>query len=268
MHPHCVLNRKSNKQKMNTLKFLTLTALASISLCSPTLAQDTASADTSLAKPATSAAKKFVRVFANESDNKPEDPDIAAVFDYINKVRHRPKDFAKEIGTKQLKKVHARAPFRWNENIASAAQYFAEQMAECDSAIIVDKNGLGINYTINNHGYRIAPALLQNSAACSLGCAAWGYNFPGIAAAQFIMYDGGVKNKNKEAGGRALMLGMGPLYAACRDFGIGHAVSASGKHYWCFFVGRKYNGSKWAKVDFKRHYHKIYTKRGKARIRK
>lgn len=171
------------------------------------------------------------------ADQIDADDEVKAAYHYLNSVRQNPAAYADEVGTDDMKSVEPRGVLKWNERLAKAAQYKAEDMIARGYFGHVDPDGFGMNYWVVKFGYPLPESLQMYDAQNTYESIAAGYA-SGKSTIIQLLYDGGEDNKN--AGHRRHLLGIPSYYSNLIDIGIGHAYDPAAyyRHYWCILAAK------------------------------
>lgn len=156
-------------------------------------------------------------------------------FEYLNKVRKEPGQFAKEIGV-DLSDVKARPALTWNKILAKVAEEKALDMAQRDYFGHVTPDGLGINIQIHEAGYSLPKEWVKEKDQNFFESISAGMN-TGMEAIRNLILDKDLPT----AAHRKQLLGITDFYAACTDIGIGFARNPKSKYrtYMSIVIARK-----------------------------
>ncbi|MCQ2974815.1 MAG: CAP domain-containing protein [Bacteroidales bacterium] len=173
----------------------------------------------------------------NNSDNQEEKipQEILNAFDYLNKVRNNPQEYSKEVGVELTAKPIK--SLNWNDILYKVAQRKAEDMATRNYFDHVDPEGYGMNYYINEGGYKLRASFLDPKSNNYFESLAAGYSTGKKTIIQ-LLYDKGANDEN--AGHRQHLLGLQDFWANCYDIGIGMAYNPNStyKYYWCILIAK------------------------------
>ena len=115
---------------------------------------------------------------------------------------------------------------RWNDTLAKVAETKALDMADKNYFAHVDKKGYGINYRINEAGYKVEPAWLNPKSENFFEsiCAGMESGKNGI---DILLIDEGIPS----LGHRKHLLGLDKWNASLYDIGIGYVNIPDGSKY-------------------------------------
>ena len=182
------------------------------------------------------AAGLLISAFSPARDKACLDPEAATeAFVFLNKVRAQPESYANELRLYWALPVTKR-PLVWNDTLARVAGRKALDMAERGFFAHVDPDGYGMNYRINEGGYRLIPEFLEDRAGNNFESLAAGLK-TGEAAVRNLIIDENVPSK----GHRDHLLGIGEWNKSLTDIGIGFARCDSGckvRTYICVLIAK------------------------------
>lgn len=155
-------------------------------------------------------------------------------FKYLNEVRSNPAAYSKEIGV-DLGYVERLPPLAWSNELASAAEKKALDMAKRDYFEHVDPDGYGMNYWISKAGYSLPDEWLKKKSYNNFESLQAGLS-TGIEVIRSLILDEGTN----PPGHRNHLLGIMPFWANCTDIGIGIAYNedAEYSYYTCILVAK------------------------------
>lgn len=161
-----------------------------------------------------------------------EKDEAKKAFEYLNQVRANPPAHSPEIGV-DLSAVKPIKALKWNAILAKVAEEKAADMAKRDYFSHTTPEGLGINYLMNQAGYKLPPALLKTKDANFFESIAAGKK-SGKEIIQMLILD----KDTPGFGHRKHLLGMEKFYADCTDMGVGIASNPQSKFktYACIIV--------------------------------
>ncbi len=150
----------------------------------------------------------------------------------LNKVRQNPELYYRELSFPKALHV-TKTALVWNDKLAKVAEWKASDMAKNNYFAHVDGKGYGMDYYINKAGYTVNPVLLKDKTSNSfesiysesgynigLGNSVPGYEMAGTTAIKSLIID----SQSQTLGHRNHLLGIGNIYAAYKDIGIGFAI--------------------------------------------
>ena len=152
----------------------------------------------------------------------------------INLVRTNPEKFQKEFSF--LKEYKKMPRLLWNDTLAEVAEAKALDMARNNYFAHVDGKGFGMNYYINQAGYKLDSACLVNPRANRFESLNAG-GLTGKEAVKMLLIDDGVPS----LGHRKHLLGIDPWSATLYDIGIGFVRSEGNtayKTYTCILIAK------------------------------
>jgi uncharacterized protein YkwD len=149
-------------------------------------------------------------------------------FELINKVRQAPNKYKKKY---DLGSIAPKPALIWNDNLAKAAQYKANDMAKNNYFAHTDAKGVGMNYYIDKFGYALDKKWIEDPS----------YNFfESIAAGGtdgedmvgILLIDSGIIDKAH----RKHLLGVGTFNESLVDIGIGFSRTTDSSHYYLSYL--------------------------------
>ena len=163
--------------------------------------------------------------------------ELQEALNYLNNVRANPGKYSNEIGV-FLGDLPAKHPLQWNNQLAKAAQFKAEDMANRNFFGHVNPEGLGMNFFINEFGYTLNPSWLENKSSNFFESLSAGANSPKAAIINLINDGDEVIHLN--AGHRVHLLALKDFYDPCYDIGIGWAYhpNSTYKYYCCVLIAK------------------------------
>ena len=143
-------------------------------------------------------------------------PAAQEAFEYLNLVRQTPKQYANEVGA-FLNSVKPLYALKWNDTLAKVAEQKAHEMATNNYIGHVDKKGYGMNYYIQQAGYKLKPIALKDKKLNFYESVSGGYS-GGKESIIALLIDKNVLG----SGHRKHLLTQGN-YSGFKDIGIGFA---------------------------------------------
>ncbi len=144
----------------------------------------------------------------------------------INIMRQNPAAYSQELGV-DLDTVKARQAVIWNDTLAKVAEQRALDMATRNYFAHVDPDGYGVNYHINQAGYKLKKSLLKNPKANQFESIEAGPH-TGEEAVKKLIID---KGHATTVGHRKHLLGMTKWDASLVDIGVGFVRCKEGCKY-------------------------------------
>ncbi|MDA0686552.1 MAG: CAP domain-containing protein [Bacteroidetes bacterium] len=166
-----------------------------------------------------------------------QSPEVLEALNYLNSVRANPGDFSSEIGV-YLGDLQSKHSLNWNAQLANAAQYKAQDMANRNYFGHVNPEGYGMNHFINQYGYALNSSWLNNKSDNFFESLSAGRQSPKDAIVSLIS-DGG-ERVHLNAGHRVHLLSLKEFYDPCYDIGIGWAYNPNStyKYYCCVLIAK------------------------------
>ncbi|OQP56356.1 CAP domain-containing protein [Niastella populi] len=155
-------------------------------------------------------------------------------FQLINTIRSSPEKYYKELQLSSKLRI-TRTPLRWNDTLARVAEAKALDMAKRNYFNHVNPDGYGINFFINQSGYKLNTDWLKDKKENFFESIASGHD-SGIAAVKSLIIDEGDATK----GHRNHLLGVTDWDASLYDIGIGFVKSDGGDYqsYICIIIAK------------------------------
>ena len=150
-------------------------------------------------------------------------------------IRRNPGNYHKELGFPKSTKPSA-IKLKWNDKLAGAAEAKAIDMAKRDYFGHVDPDGYGINYFINESGYKLVPDWIKNKSLNYFESLAVNTS-GGEESIKYLIIDA----KTPSLGHRKHLLGLDKWNASLTDIGIGFARRENGskyKTYTCIIIAK------------------------------
>lgn len=142
----------------------------------------------------------------------------------LNKIRTNPAAFADEMPF--LAEIDKKPPLSWNDTLAKVAEAKALDMATRKYVGHVDPDGYGLNYKINEAGYKLNAKWLSSKALNYFESIAAGAP-NGEQAIRNLIIDKNVPG----LGHRKHLLGLDEWAASLYDIGIGYARPDGNQQY-------------------------------------
>ncbi len=172
---------------------------------------------------------------------KPQEPYVDQqsaneVFELINKVRENPQAYYKSFKLNSKLAV-TKTTLVWNETLAQAAEDKALDMAERNYFAHVDPDGFGMNYYINDYGYKLHTMYLESKKDNHFEslCAGQPNAYKVVEA---LIIDKGVPNKAH----RNHLLGIGKHFNSLVDIGVGYVQAKNSTNtyqsYVCILIAK------------------------------
>lgn len=166
----------------------------------------------------------FVTVCAFKTDSFTIDKNEAkAAFTLINQIRSNPAAYSKTAGV-DLSNIKAMPQLRWNDTLAKVAEAKAMDMAKRNFFGHVNPDGFGMNYFINEAGYKLVPDWLDDKKKNFFESIQAGAP-TGEEAVKYLILDANTPS----LGHRKHLLGIGDWNAGLVDIGIGFVKVAEGQ---------------------------------------
>ena len=155
-------------------------------------------------------------------------------FQLINTIRSNPEKYYKELQLSSKLRI-TKTPLRWNDTLARVAEAKALDMAKRNYFNHVNPDGYGINFFINQSGYKLNSDWLKDKKENFFESIASGHD-SGIAAVKSLIIDEGDDTK----GHRNHLLGVTDWDASLYDIGIGFVKSDGGDYqsYICIIIAK------------------------------
>ena len=156
-------------------------------------------------------------------------------FAYLMNVRANPVDYSKELGFPKSTKVSS-IKLVWNDTLAKVAEAKAMDMAKRNYFAHVDPDGVGMNFFINEAGYKLNPDWIAKKSMNYFESLVAG-DYTGIDAIKALIIDA----QTPGLGHRNHLLGMNEWNGSLKDIGIGFVRSEAGstyKTYVCVLIAK------------------------------
>lgn len=156
-------------------------------------------------------------------------------FQLLNTIRSNPEKYYKDLHLNAKLKV-TKTPLRWNDTLAKVAEAKALDMAKRNYFDHINPDGFGINYFIDQSGYKLNADWIKNKNENFFESLASGYD-SGAEAIKSLIIDANDANK----GHRDHLLGIGDWDASLVDIGIGFVkCDGGGKYqsYTCIIIAK------------------------------
>lgn len=138
-------------------------------------------------------------------------------FALLQQIRANPNQYAQALRYPANLKV-SKIVLKWNDTLAKAAEQKAMDMARRNYFSHTDKEGYGMNYHINQAGYKLNPDWIKNKKANNFESIAYNSD-GGEDAIRNLIIDA----DSPEKGHRQHLLGLGDWYSSMTHIGIGYA---------------------------------------------
>lgn len=155
-------------------------------------------------------------------------------FQLINNIRSNPEKYYKELHLNSKLRI-TKTPLRWNDTLAKVAEAKALDMAKRNYFAHVNPDGYGINFFINQSGYKLNADWLKDKKENFFESIGSGYD-SGQEAVKELIIDAGVP----DMGHRDHLLGVKDWDASLVDIGIGFVKCDGGKYqsYTCIIIAK------------------------------
>jgi uncharacterized protein YkwD len=147
-------------------------------------------------------------------------------FTLINVMRSNPSAWSEELGV-QLDTVKAMQALIWNDTLARVAEQRALDMANRGYFAHVDPDGYGVNYHLNQAGYKLRKSCLKNPRQNNFESIEAGPH-GGEPSVKALIID---KGHQATVGHRKHLLGMTKWDGSLVEIGVGYAVCPDGCRY-------------------------------------
>jgi uncharacterized protein YkwD len=144
----------------------------------------------------------------------------------INVMRQNPSAFSQELNV-NLDTVQARPALIWNDTLARVAEQRAMDMATRQYFAHVDPDGYGVNYHMNQAGYKLRKSCLKDPKQNTFESIEAGPH-GGEASVKALIID---KGHQATVGHRKHLLGMTKWDGSLVDIGVGYVVCHEGCKY-------------------------------------
>lgn len=155
-------------------------------------------------------------------------------FQLLNTIRSNPEKYYKELHL-NAKLAITNTTLHWNDTLAKVAEAKALDMAKRNYFNHVNPDGIGINYLINQSGYKLNTDWLKNKKENFFESLGSGHD-SGTEAIKSLIIDAGDATK----GHRDHLLGIGDWDSTLVDVGIGFVKCDGGKYqsYTCIIIAK------------------------------
>jgi uncharacterized protein YkwD len=155
-------------------------------------------------------------------------------FQLINAIRSNPEKYYKELHLNSKLRI-TKTPLRWNDTLAKVAEAKALDMAKRNYFAHVNPDGYGINYLINQSGYKLNADWLKDKKENFFESIGSGYD-SGQEAVKALIIDA----DDPSMGHRDHLLGIKDWDASLVDIGIGFVKCDGGKYqsYTCIIIAK------------------------------
>jgi uncharacterized protein YkwD len=155
-------------------------------------------------------------------------------FQLLNTIRSNPEKYYKELQLNSGLPI-TKTSLRWNDTLAKVAEAKAMDMAKRNYFDHVNPEGYGINFFINQSGYKLNAGWLKNKKDNYFESLGSGYE-SGQEAVQSLIIDEDVTPKAH----RDHLLGIGDWNHSLVDIGIGFVKCDGGKYqsYTCIIIAK------------------------------
>ena len=173
--------------------------------------------------------------FQNKSEVVIDKTEAQKAFHLLMDIRRNPGNYHKELGFPKSTKPSA-IKLKWKEKLAGVAEAKAIDMAKRDYFGHVDPDGYGINYFINESGYKLVPDWIKNKSLNYFESLAVNTS-GGEESIKYLIIDA----KTPSLGHRKHLLGLDKWNASLTDIGIGFARRENGskyKTYTCIIIAK------------------------------
>lgn len=173
--------------------------------------------------------------FQNKSEVVIDKTEAQKAFHLLMDIRRNPVNYHKELGFPKSNKPSA-IKLKWNEKLAGVAEAKAIDMAKRNYFGHVDPDGYGINYFINESGYKLVPDWIKNKSLNYFESLAVNTS-GGEESIKYLIIDA----KTPSLGHRKHLLGLDKWNASLTDIGIGFARRENGskyKTYTCIIIAK------------------------------
>ncbi|HEX6429769.1 MAG TPA: CAP domain-containing protein [Niastella sp.] len=150
-------------------------------------------------------------------------------FQLLNTIRSNPEKYYKDLHLNAKLRI-TKTSLRWNDTLAKVAEAKALDMAKRNYFNHVNPDGYGINYFIQQSGYKLNADWLKDKKENFFESLASGHG-SGAEAIKSLIIDAGDATK----GHRDHLLGIGDWDATLVDIGIGF-VKSDGSQYQSYTV--------------------------------
>ncbi|MBO9203595.1 MULTISPECIES: CAP domain-containing protein [Niastella] len=155
-------------------------------------------------------------------------------FQLLNTIRSNPEKYYKELSLNSKLRI-TKTPLRWNDTLARVAEIKALDMAKRNYFDHVNPEGYGINFFINQSGYKLNADWLKDKKENYFESIGAGHD-SGEAAIKALIIDA----EDASKGHRDHLLGIGDFDATLLDVGIGFVKCDGGKYpsYTCIVIAK------------------------------
>lgn len=155
-------------------------------------------------------------------------------YQLLNTIRSNPQKYYKELHLNSKLRI-TKTPLRWNDTLAKVAEVKALDMAKRNYFAHVNPDGYGINFFINQSGYKLNTDWLKDKKENFFESLGSGYNSGQDAVKELI-----IDSDDPGMGHRDHLLGIGDWDASLVDIGIGFVKCDGGKYqsYTCIIIAK------------------------------
>jgi len=155
-------------------------------------------------------------------------------FQLLNTIRSNPEKYYKELQLNGQLAITQKT-LRWNDTLARVAEAKAMDMAKRNYFNHVNPDGYGINYYINQSGYKLNADWLKDKKENFFESLGTGHDSATEAIRSLI-----IDADDATKGHRDHLLGIGEWDAALVDIGIGFVKCDGGKYqsYTCIIIAK------------------------------
>ena len=155
-------------------------------------------------------------------------------FQLLNAVRTNPEKYFKDLHLNAKLRI-SKTALHWNDTLAKVAEAKALDMAKRNYFDHVNPDGLGINYFIDQSGYKLNADWLKDKKENFFESLASGHE-SGTASVKSLIIDATDASK----GHRDHLLGIGEWDSSLVDIGIGFVKCDGGKYqsYTCIIIAK------------------------------
>jgi uncharacterized protein YkwD len=155
-------------------------------------------------------------------------------FELLNNIRSNPEKYYKDLHLNGKLRV-TKTPLRWNDTLARVAEAKALDMAKRNYFNHVNPDGYGINYFINQSGYKLNADWLKDKKENFFESLGSGHD-SGAEAVKSLIIDA----EDASKGHRNHLLGIGEWDTSLYDIGIGFVKCDGGDYqsYICIIIAK------------------------------
>lgn len=155
-------------------------------------------------------------------------------FQLINSIRSNPAQYYKELQLNAKLNI-SKTTLRWNDTLAKVAEAKALDMAKRNYFAHVNPDGYGINFFVNQSGYKLNADWLKDKKENFFESLGSGHE-SGVAAIKSLIIDADDASK----GHRDHILGIGDWDRTLTDIGVGFVKCDGGNYssYICIVIAK------------------------------